>query len=474
MAGPISERLLLRGGTVVSRDPEIGILATGDVLVADGRIVAVDTSLGDVDAEVVDVTGMIVAPGMVDTHRHTWQTQLRGLCADWTLTDYFNGIRLTASPCYGPDDVELGNRAGALEALDAGVTTILDFSHCMNSPDHADAAIEGLLSSGIRARHCYGFFESAPSAAFADHAARLRDFERVAGSRSFGGRLQVGVALTETGLVPWRQTVAEIETARGAAALMAVHTGCVWGSRVTSGVLDMNEAHLLGADQVHIHCNSLGPEEWRALASAGAKVSTSPETELNMGMGRLAIAPCATHGLLPTMSCDVVSLNSGDLFTQLRLALAYLRQSDNDPINQSGAMPERLTWRATDALAWVTTNGADALGLRDVIGSLTPGKEADVIVVGGPAVGAGPVIDPEASLVFQASAATVRHVLVAGRWAKRDGVLVGIDAGRLRNDVDVSARGILERMRALAPVLPPPALPAEIIEEFAAMNFAER
>jgi cytosine/adenosine deaminase-related metal-dependent hydrolase len=456
--------------------PETGTLGPGDVLVEDGRIAAVAPSLGAVDAEVVDTTGMIVAPGLVDTHRHTWQTQLRGLCADWTLTDYFNGIRLLASPCYGPDDVRLGNRAGALEAVDAGVTTVLDFSHCMNSPDHADGAVEGLVSAGIRALHCYGFFESAPGVSgFADHDARRSYFESLAASGRFGDRVRLGVALTETGLVPWRHTVAEITTARAAGVPMAAHTGCVWGSQVTGGVLDLAAAGLLGPDQVHIHGNTLGPDEWRALAGAGAKVSTSPETELNMGMGALAIAPCLAAGMAPTLSCDVVSFNSGDLFTQMRLALAYVRQADNDPINRAGAMPERLTVAAADVLRWATVNGADALGLGDRVGSISAGKEADLMVVGGPAFGAWPVVDPEASLVFQASAAAVRHVLIGGRFAKRDGMLLGVDPVALRHEVETSAEGILTRMRQRSPTLPPvPVFDAATIEEFAAANLADR
>ena len=470
-------RTLLAGGTVVSLDTDIGTLPA-DVLIEDGRIAAVapDLQAGTIDAEVLDVTGMIVAPGTIDTHRHTWQTQLRGLCGDWTLTDYFNGIRLLASPNYTPDDVRIGNLAGALEALEAGVTTILDFSHCMNTPDHADAAIEGLVASGIRAVHCHGFFESSPLASrFGDHAARVQDFARVAGGRSWNDRVRLGVALTETGLVPWRDTRAEIRAARDASALVAAHTGCVWGSRVTTGVRELAAEGLLGADQVHVHCNTLDPDEFALLAEAGAAVSCSPETELNMGMGRLAIDACLQHGIPPTLSCDIVSLNSGDLFTQLRLAIAYQRSVDNDVAHRAGAMPERLAVRAADALRWAAPNGADALGLGDVVGSITPGKEADVIVVGGPGLAAGPVIEPEATLVFQGSAATVRHVFVAGEFVKRDGELVGVDVARLRQDVDASAAAILDRMQAESPTLPPaPAFGPEVIEALADANFGER
>ena len=194
-----------------------------------------------------------------------------------------------------------------------------------------------------------------------------------------------------------------------------------------------------------------------------------------MGMGRLAIDACLHHGIPPTLSCDIVSLNSGDLFTQLRLAIAHQRAVDNDVAHRAGAMPERLAVHAADALRWAAPNGADALGLGDVAGSLTPGKEADVIVVGGPALAAGPVIEPESTLVFQGSAAAVRHVLVAGEFVKRDGVMVGVDVERLRREVDESARGILERVHAVSPTLPPPpTFGPEVIEALADANFAER
>ena len=142
------ERLLIRGGHVVSMDDAIGDLTPGDVLIEDERIVAVGPGIDASGAQVIDATGQIVLPGFVDTHRHTWQTCLRGICADWTLRDYFRGIRQRISPNCSADDVYAGNLVGALEALDAGVTTILDFSHCNNSPEHADQALAGLLEIG--------------------------------------------------------------------------------------------------------------------------------------------------------------------------------------------------------------------------------------------------------------------------------------------------------------------------------------
>jgi cytosine/adenosine deaminase-related metal-dependent hydrolase len=448
-------RTLLRSGTILSMDPQLGTLPQADLLIEDDVIVAVAPSIPAEDAEIVDVTGHIVAPGMIDTHRHTWQTQLRALCADWTLVDYLFGIRLGISPGYRPEDVHLGNRLGALDALNAGVTTILDFSHCNNTPDHADAAVSGLSDAGIRAVFGYGFFESNLAASqFGCHTDRLADFGRIADTwfSSGEGLLTLGAALSEPGFAPFEATRAEIGAARERGALIVTHTGCVWS--LPNGVAELDSAGLLGSDQVHVHCNTLADDEWCMLARNGAKLSISVETELNMGMGRPAFAAAMRHGIKPTLSCDVVSLNTGDLFTQLRMGIAFQRWADTEPLNLVGADPISVTISAHDALEWTTVNAADAVGLDRRIGSLTPGKQADIIVVGGTGMSQHPRRDPAGTLVFQTNPQDVRHVLVAGRFRKRDGKLLGIDLPRLLADADSSAERILARLEAAGRVLP--------------------
>ena len=452
-----SHRLLLRGGTIVSMDPRIGTLSGADLLIEDDVIRAVGPDLPSDDAEIVDVTGHILAPGMIDTHRHTWQTQLRAMCADWTLADYGFGIRLTVSPAYRPDDVYLGNRLGAVDALNAGVTTILDFSHCNNTPEHADAAVTALHEVGIRAIFGYGFFESNPSAPphFAAHADRLADFARVA-DRWFNSRdalVTLGAALTEGGLAaPMEAIRDEIAAARQRDAVIVTHTGCVWSMK--SGVAELDSAGLLGPDQVHVHCNTLNDAEWQMLARNGAKLSISPETEMNMGMGRPVFAAAARHGIKPTLSCDVLSLNTGDLFSQLRLGLAFQRWADTESVNLAGRDPEAVTISAQDALGWTTTNAAEAVGLDARIGSLTPGKQADVIAVGGPAMSQHPHIEPAGTLIFQTTVDSVRHVLVAGKFRKRNGRLVDVDLASLNRHADASAADILDRIAASGRTLP--------------------
>ncbi|OBK27259.1 amidohydrolase family protein [Mycobacterium asiaticum] len=449
-------RIVVRGGQIVSMDPELGVLPRGDVLIEDGRIAAVGPSLPAIDAEEIDARGHIVAPGLVDTHRHTWQTQMRAICADWTLLDYFFGIRLSVSPAYTADDVYLGNRLGALEALNAGVTTILDFSHCNNTPEHSDAAVKGLRDSGIRAVFAYGFFDSSPLVPqhFTEHDQRRADFERVAAThfRSADDLLTLGVALTEVGLIPLRHTRAEIETARAHDALVVCHTGSVWS--MPTGVAELDAAGLLGPEQIHVHCNALSDTEWDVLARAKAKLSISPETELNMGMGRLVFRAAEQRGIKPTLSADVMSLNSGDLFHQLRMALAFKRWADSEDVNLAGGDPQQVSTTVSQALEWVTVNPAEAMRLHERVGSITVGKRADLILVGGPGISQHPHLDPVGTLVFQTGPGDVRTVLVDGKVVKRDGVLQGVDLTELTARAEASAQAVLQRIRDRGAQLP--------------------
>jgi cytosine/adenosine deaminase-related metal-dependent hydrolase len=426
------------------------------VLIEDGVIAAVQPFLGEVDAEVIDAKGHVVAPGLIDTHRHTWQTQLRALCTDWTLTDYLFGIRFGVSPAYTADDVHLGNLLGAVDALESGVTTILDFSHCNNTPQHADAAVTGLLDAGIRAVFGYGFFESSPMAPphFAEHGARLADFARIADTyfSSRSNLVTLGVALTEVGVIPLSATAREVAAARERSALQVTHTGCVW--MLPNGIAELDAAGLLGPDQVHVHCNTLTEDERQILTRNGAKVSISVETELNMGMGRPAFAACERHGIAPTLSCDIVSLNSGDLFAQLRQGLGFKRWADSEAINLAAGDPERVSTTALEALRWSTMNAAEAIGLADRIGSITPGKQADLIIVGGPGTSQHPIIDAAGTLIFQTTTTDVRTVLVAGRTVKRDGVMTGVDRSALLAKAETSAEDVLARAKAAVPAFP--------------------
>lgn len=474
----MSDRVLLRGGHVLSMDEDVGELPTGDVLVEDGRIAAVDARIDAADAEVVDVSGHVVMPGFVDTHRHTWQTPFRGVCADWTLEDYFRGIRVSISPNCSAEDIYAGNYVGALEALDAGVTTILDFSHSNNTPEHADGALQGLRDAGIRAMFAYGYYP-APAAqpVFTEHQQRLADARRIRERElpsDEGGLVTMGVALTELGLLPFEETIAEVRSARELGVPAVLHTGCVWGSVLTNGIPELDHHGLLGPDQVHVHCNTLDDRSFRRLADNACKVSSSPETEIQMGMGHPVIRRALEHGMRPSLSCDVVSSNSGDMFSQMRIGLQFERCMRNDRFNARNRMPDPLDLTVRDALRWGTANGAHAMGLEKRIGSLAVGKQADVIVIGGRGLNMAPMADPVGCLVAQANPSSVQHVLVAGRFAKRDGELIGVDLGRAIGLAEAASERVLGAiMDGGQPLLSPaPEGYADLINTMAAQNVA--
>jgi len=473
----MSGRMVLRGAHVVTMDPELGELPGGDVLVEGPRIAEVAQRIDIEDAEILDVSGHVVMPGFVDTHRHTWQTPFRGVCADWTLEDYFRGIRMSISPNCSAEDVYAGNYVGALEALDAGVTTILDFSHCNNTPEHADGALQGLRDAGIRAMFAYGYYP-APAAepVFTEHSQRLTDALRIREQELAGeeGLITMGVALTEVGLLPFDQTIEEARSARRMGVPSVLHTGCNWGSAVTEGIPELEHHGLLGPEQVHVHCNTLDDRDFRRLAEHGCKVSSSPETELQMGMGHPVIRRALQFGIRPSLSCDVISSNSGDMFAQMRLGLQFERSMRNDEFNARNMMPEGLDLTVRDALRWGTANGAHAMGLEQRIGSLTPGKQADLVVIGGRRLNMVPMADPVGCIVSQANPSNVRHVLVAGEFRKRDGELTGVDLGAAATLVAAASERVL---RAISdggqPLLA--AVPdgfADMINAMAAQNLA--
>jgi cytosine/adenosine deaminase-related metal-dependent hydrolase len=450
-------RTLIRNGHVLTMDDALGDFPQGDVLIEDGAIVAVGPHLGVTDTEVIDATGQLVLPGLIDTHRHTWQSLVRGICGDWTLADYYFGVRLGISPHYTADDVRLGNYYGAMDALNSGVTTLLDFSHCNNTPDHSDGAIRGLQDASIRAAFCYGFFESSPDEPKfgGNHSARVRDYHRIADKyfRS-DGLLTLGVALSEIYGQPWIETANEIAAARERNTLIVNHAGTVFGSVLSSGITEMDALDLLGPDIVHVHCTAFDQSEWEILARSGGKVSISSATEMNMGFGRPVFQQCREHGIKPTMSADVISLVSGDLWHELRFGLTCARADAADIENAQGIMPTSTNYTARDALKWSTVNAADAMGLSDKVGSLTPGKRADLMLVGGPAIEQHPRIDPYGTLIFQTSSADVQTVMVDGKVVKRDGQLTETKLSSLTSEVDAASARILGRIRQAGRELP--------------------
>jgi cytosine/adenosine deaminase-related metal-dependent hydrolase len=451
-------RLLVRGGQVLVGDPAGGRFRQADVVVEDGRIAGIEASPEVAGARVLDAEGALVLPGFVDTHRHTWQTAMRGICADWTLLDYFRGVRLQISAAYGPADIYAGNYVGALEALDSGVTTLLDFSHCLNSPDHADEAVRGLSDAGVRGIFAYGMFPvPLEQPGFATPDDRLADARRIRDRHfsSAAGLLDMGVALTELGLVPFDVTRAEVALARELDVMVTAHTGSVTAGSRAPEVELLHAAGLLDHRQVHVHCNACSDRELDLLAGAGASVSLTPETELQMGMGFPIFARALARGMTPSLGCDIVSNNSGDLFAQMRLGLQAERARANQAALDGLEMPEALTLGVRDVLRFATLGGAEALGMDSTVGSIEPGKAADLVVLRVDRFHLTPLNDPVASVVLQAGPADLDAVVLNGVVVKEGGELLGERTAQGRMLVERSRDRILAALEPRGGLLPP-------------------
>ncbi len=430
-------RLLIEGGKVVGT-------ASGhaDILVEDGVIRAIEPKIDAEDVERIDARGMIVAPGFVDTHRHLWQTGIRGVAGDWSLVEYIRFIRLGFATAYRPEDVRIANYAGALEALDAGITTIADFCHIIRRPEHAQAGWDGLAASGIRGQFYLGFYDVPTEPPyFVDHDARVahaRDFLR---DKNGSGLVTGGVALTETNLIPMEHTADEIRVARDLDLPITMHMGTL---STPDAVARLHKAGLLGPRMLHVHCNASGDDELRMIADSGGAVSITPETELQMGMGYPVTNRALSVGLAPTIGIDIVSDYSGDMFAQMRLTLQTARAIDNQKVLDQRRMPPSIDLKVADALRFATINGAEAMGLGSRVGSLEVGKQADIILVRQDGIHHMPrTPDPVAALVLQARPSDVDSVFVAGKARKRHGRLVGVDLDRIWRDAQASSDHLL-------------------------------
>jgi 5-methylthioadenosine/S-adenosylhomocysteine deaminase len=442
----MSTRTLLKGGHVLSMDPDIGDLDQGDVLIEDDRIAAVEPSI-EADAEVVDATGRIVIPGFIDSHRHTWETAIRGCAPNATLDDYFVAVLDTFAPLYRAHDVYTSNLAGALECLNAGITTLVDWSHINNTPEHPDAAVTALRESGIRAQYAYGsantslakyWFNSAEVMP-ADDVRRIRETY----VPSDDGLLTMALATRGPGFCQDDVVRAEWNLARELGVPITVHVGMGRMAGRFAMVEQLDRMSLLGDDTTYVHCCYFSDHEWQRVADTGGTISIAAQVELQMGHGWPPVNKAYQFGLPPSLSIDVVTTVPGDMFTQMRAAFGGERARVNATCWEQNTEVPKSMLTARHMLEMATINGAKVAGVADRTGSLTPGKKADVVLIDGRDINVAPVIDPVAAVVLCADVGNVERVYVDGVPRKQGGRLVG-DVEAARTAVEGSRDHLLE------------------------------
>lgn len=430
---------LIKGGYVLTMDGTLGDLPTGEVLIDGDRIVEVAAKVDSrkaARAEKIDATGMIVMPGLVDNHRHMWESLIRGFSANMTFDQYFGAVLFGVSPRLTPDDVYLGNLLSAYESLDSGVTTILDWSHGTNTHDHAVSAIEGLQRSGTRAVFAYG----APASNLSPDAPPDPDDVRAAHALVADDSLvDLAVAAGSPEFSDIGRVAADIALARELGVGITMHA---LGGPAGSSPRLLDDAGLMGGDLTFIHCNSFTRDDFELVAAHGAHISSAPEVEMQMGLGAAPLALMLDSGINPTVSVDIVAAIGGELFSQLRFILQTQRMFDHREAVENGAPLPSLPISTRDVLPYATTHSAASLGLGDSIGSLTPGKQADVILVNALDLNLF-LAEPSAALVQAAHPGNVDTVLVAGRVVKRHKQLVDVHLGPLRTKARAAGQRLL-------------------------------
>jgi 5-methylthioadenosine/S-adenosylhomocysteine deaminase len=461
--GRPGRRYIIRGGSVMSLDPKIGDFAQADVLVEGKHILAVGPNLHAGGAAEIDATGRIVMPGFIDTHHHQFETVLRSFLADGVLindgsgspsgsTTYFEFILLKFAPVYRPQDVYINELFGGLSQLDDGVTTVHDVSQIHHSPQHSDAAIQALFDTGRRA--AFGYFESAgaailgtnPGNKYPDDATRIK-------KQWFSSTDQL-VTMIMGGEVYLPGYEKAWMIGRRLGLQIAAHILSPFGIRPTLDLLAQGKGGDsgtlgLGPDNLFIHMTGMSDLGWLKVKEVGAQVSLAIPIEMNMRHGMPPILKMQSLGMQPSLSVDVECTLTADFFTQMRSCMnmqrmvvnqMILEQGDFYPPNQwptpAPDTPALLTTR--DVLRYGTINGAKALRLDGKTGSLTPGKEADIIILDATRINVAPLNQVPGAVVSLMDRTNVETVIVAGKVRKWKGQLLDVDLPHLRRQLEAS------------------------------------
>jgi cytosine/adenosine deaminase-related metal-dependent hydrolase len=486
-SGKPGRRYILRGGAVMSMDPAVGDFPQGDVLVEGKKILAVGANLQATGAQVIDCRGKIVMPGFIDTHHHQFETVLRSFLADGVLikdnsnsasgtTTYFEYILLTFAPVYRPQDVYINELFGGLSQIDAGVTTVHDVSQIHHSPQHSDAAIQALFDTGRRA--AFGYFESAGASILGTNPGNKYPFDAPRIKKQWfsstdqlvtmimGGEVYINPQSTQDSWTIGRQLDLQI----------AAHILSPFGIRPTMddlchGIGGSDKNIGIGSDNLFIHMTGMSDFAWQKVHDVGAQVSIAFPIEMNMRHGMPPVVRMQSFGggFEPSLSVDVECTLTADFFTQMRSAMNLQRMIVNQMIldspNGNANLPDPLDWglpqtavtvpgnfpywptppagipaplTTRDVLRYATVNGAKALRLDKKVGSLTPGYEADIIVLDAQAINVAPLNQVPGAVVSLMDRSNVETVIVAGKILKWKGKLQGVDIAHLRTQLENS------------------------------------
>ncbi len=440
--GAPATRYVIRGGAVLTMDDGVGDFESADILVEGGRIAEIAPTIDAGDAAVIDAAGRIVMPGFIDTHHHQFETALRSFLANGLLyndgkphgaVNYFEYILGKFAPVYRPEDVYIAELFAGISQLDAGVTTVLDVSQIHHSPEHSDAVVAGLKDAGRRA--AFGYFEGqGERSAYPEDAFRLV-------SEYFSSRDQL-LTFVMGGEVYFPGSDRRWQIGRELGVPIAAHLFGSFG--IPEAYQKLVDADLLGPDVIAIHMTEMSDPHWQAARDAGLHVSIAAPIEMAMRHGMPPVIKTLEMGMEPSLSTDVECTMTADFFTQMRSVFTLQRALANDmAIRGVENPPPLLTCR--DVIRFATINGAKALGLEAVTGSLTPGKAADIVILDAASWNVAPLNDVPGAVVTLMDRSNVETVIVGGKVRKWQGAILDADLPALRTRLE-SSRDDLFRM----------------------------
>jgi 5-methylthioadenosine/S-adenosylhomocysteine deaminase len=433
---PARDEFVIRNAYVMTMDAATGDVADADVHVKDGAVVAVGRKLRAGSAIAIDGRGMIVLPGLIETHWHMWNSLLRSMAGDKRELGYFP-TTLALGKAYLPSDMYQGTRLAAVEALNGGITFVHDWCHNVRSPQYAEEDLRALRESGIRARFSYGAAQGHP----ADKTIDFADLERLWrswSSYSNGGLLSLGLAWRgvstgATGRVSAEAYKQDFEAARRLGIPVSVHANNRKGS---DAIAVLARDKFLGKEVQVIHATWVTPEEIRALADAGSSVSLSPYSELRIGFGFPPTGELLAAGVAVGLSVDTTELSgNADMFAIMKA----IQNVENARALSEFKLPARRV------LELATIEGARSMGMDSKIGSLAAGKRADLIMVNTREVNLAVFSDPAHMLVEAAQPSNVDTVMVDGRVLKRGGKLTTVDTGQIADEASASLTALRKR-----------------------------
>jgi cytosine/adenosine deaminase-related metal-dependent hydrolase len=425
-----ARRVLLRGGVVMSLDRRIGDFAQADVLIEDGKIRDVRPNIAvSADTAVLDAANRIVIPGFIDTHCHSYQGLLRDIMPNGLLSpDYNRDVQSTLTPVYQPEDAYAGELVNALGMIDSGTTTIVDISQVSHTPEHSDACIRGLQEAGIRAVFSY-HRGAGPGARYPRDITRLQ-------RTYFSSKDQLLTLALTTGLDAKLYAVA-----REAGVPAVLH---LVGKDLSAPLLELGRAGLLRPGDEYIHCLGLNPAAWRLMRDTGGHVSICAAIDMTMGHGTPTIQDALDHGFRPSLSSDHGVAIAQDFFTIMRVTFTFQRmQLLQRARNGEQGLPPLLTCR--DMLEFATIEGARCANLESKVGTLTPGKEADVLLLTADRLNVWPLSNAPGAVVNVMNPGHVDTVFIAGKVKKWRGSLVGVNMPRVLRLVQEARDGVMRR-----------------------------